>query len=136
MSRQIYITLPVADVSKSLAFFKTLGFSDRQEFTSDTTACIVISEAIFVMLLAHSRFTELSPKPACDTSKAAEMLLAITCESRAQVDDLVTKAGEAGATIHERSVDYGFMYHGSFADLDGHLWGLNYMNPTTPQCGS
>ena len=133
MNRQIYISLAVADVSKSLAFFKALGFSQHPQFMGDTAACIVISETIFVMLLTHSRFAEFSPKPACDTSKAVEVLLAITCESRAQVDDLVAKAEEAGGSIHERSVDYGFMYHGSFADLDGHLWGLNYMDATPPQ---
>jgi predicted lactoylglutathione lyase len=130
MNRTIFITLPVANLPKSQAFFTALGFSLNPQFTGDEAACIVISETIFVMLAPHSKFSELSPKPICDT-KFAEVLLAITCESRAQVDDMISKAAEAGGAIHERSVDYGFMYHGSFADPDGHLWGLNYMCPQT-----
>ena len=116
-----------------MAFFKALGFSLNPQFTGDTAGCIAISETVSVMLLPHSRFSEFSPKAICDTSKAVEVLFAIGCESRAQVDDMVAKAREAGGTIYEESVDYGFMYHGSFADLDGHLWGLNYMSSTPPQ---
>jgi uncharacterized protein len=133
MTRQIFITLPVADLPKSIAFFEALGFSQNPQFTGDSAACIVLSETIFVMLGTHSMFNEFSPKPICDTSKNVEVLHSITCESRAQVDDMVAKAEGAGGTIYERSVDYGFMYHGSFADPDGHLWGLNYMSETPPQ---
>lgn len=124
--------MPVADVAKSLAFFTDLGFSPNPQFTGDSTACIAISDTIFVMLLTHAKFSEFSPKAICDTSKTAQVLLAITCESRAQVDDMITKAGKNGGTIYEQSVDYGFMYHGSFADPDGHLWALNCMSPTAP----
>jgi predicted lactoylglutathione lyase len=127
------MTLPVADVSKSVAFFKALGFSLNPEFTGEGVACIAISETFFVMLCPEAKFTEFSPKPMCDTSKAVEMLLAITCESRAQVDEMIAKAEASGGTIHERSVDYGFMYHGSFTDPDGHSWGLNYMSATRPE---
>lgn len=132
MSKSIAITLPVADVSKSSAFFKALGFSHNPQFSGDSATCIVISDSISVMLLAREKFTEFSPKPVCDPS-TAEALFAIGCESRAQVDDLVARAGKAGGKIHEQSVDYGFMYHGSFADLDGHLWALNHLSGTPPQ---
>jgi predicted lactoylglutathione lyase len=133
MNRHLSVTLPVASLSKSLAFFKALGFSHNPQFTGDAAACIVINETVFVMLLPQAKFSEFSPKAICDTSKAAEVLLGISCESRAQVDDMIAKAGEAGGTIYEQSVDYGFMYHGSFADPDGHLWALNYMNGAPPQ---
>jgi hypothetical protein len=132
MNRQIFITLPVADLAKSRAFFEALGFSHNPQFTGEGAACIIISETIFVMLATHSKFCEFSPKPICDPA-TTEVLHAITCESRAQVDDLVAKAGKNGGTIHEQSVDYGFMYHGSFVDPDGHLWALNYMSDTPPQ---
>jgi predicted lactoylglutathione lyase len=132
MSRQICINLPVADLSKSMAFFKALGFSHNPQFADDTAACIVISETILVMLLTHPKFTAFSPKPICDTSKAVEVLLCLSCESRAQVDDMAAKAVEAGATNAE-ATDYGFMYQHSFADPDGHCWALNYMSAMPPQ---
>lgn len=134
MSKQIFITLPVADLAKSVAFFEALGFSKNPEFTGDNAACMALSEAIFVMLAPHATFMQFSPKPICDTSKVVEVLHSFTCDSREQVDAMVAAAGKAGGTIHEESVDYGFMYHGSFADPDGHLWGLNYMTGQPPKC--
>ena len=133
MGTQIFITLPVADVARSLAFFKALGFSDNPQFTDDSAACIVISEHIHVMLGTHAKFRELSSKDVCDTSKALEVLHSLTCESRAQVDDLVQKAIAAGGSTIEEAQDYGFMYHHGFVDLDGHCWGLNHMSAMPQQ---
>ena len=132
MIQQISLSLPVADLAKSRAFFEALGFSHHPQFTGETAVGIAISEAILVMLLPRATFSEFSPKAICDASHA-EVLLGIGCESRAQVDEMITKAEEAGGSIHERSVDYEFMYHGSFADLDGHLWALNYMSGPPPR---
>ena len=128
MSTQIFITLPVADLPRSLAFYKTLGYSHNAQFTDDTAACIIISEHIQIMLLTHSKFREFSPKDICDTSKTLQVLHSLTCESRAQVDELVRKAIAAGGSTIEEPQDYGFMYHHGFVDPDGHCWGLNHMS--------
>jgi uncharacterized protein len=133
MNNPVSITLPVADVPRSQAFFQALGFSPNPQVTGEAAALIVISETVSVMLLSRAKFAEFSPKPICDTSNAVEVLFGLGCGSRAEVDDLIAKAGRAGGTIHEQSVDYGFMYHASFADPDGHLWALNYMSGTPPQ---
>lgn len=131
MSKSIAITLPVADVKKSTTFFKALGFSHNPQFSGDTATCIVISDTISVMLLARDQFAGFSPKPVCDPA-TAEALFAIGCESKAEVDDTIARAEKAGGRVHERSVDYGFMYHASFADPDGHLWALNFLTGTPP----
>ena len=72
MNRQIFLNLPVADMPRSMAFFKALGFAHNPQFTDDTAACIVISETIYVMLLTHPKFRQFTPKAVCDTSKAVE----------------------------------------------------------------
>lgn len=133
MSKQVFINLPVADLPKSMAFFKALGFSHNPQFTDDTAACIVISETIFVMLLTHSKFRDFTPKSICDTTKSAEVLLCLSCDSRSQVDDLVAKAVAAGGSIYANPKDYGFMYQHSFADPDGHQWELIHMSAMPPQ---
>lgn len=133
MSKQVFINLPVADLPTSMAFFKALGFSHNPQFTDDTAACIVISETIFVMLLTHSKFRVFTPKSICDTTKSAEVLLCLSCESRSQVDDLVAKAVAAGGSIYANPKDYGFMYQHSFADPDGHQWELIHMSAMPPQ---
>ena len=133
MSKQVFINLPVADLPKSMAFFKALGFSHNPQFTDDTAASIVISETIFVMLLTHSKFRDFTPKSICDTTKSAEVLLCLSCDSRSQVDDLVAKAVAAGGSIYANPKDYGFMYQHSFADPDGHQWELIHMSAMPPQ---
>ena len=128
MVPQVFINLPVADLAKSMAFFEALGFTDDPRFADDTGACIVVSDAVSVMLLTHARFRDFTPKAICDTSKAAEVLFTLSCGSRDQVDALVAKALAAGGSTHDKPEDYGFMYTHSFLDPDGHGWGLVHMN--------
>ena len=133
MSKQVFINLPVADLSKSLTFFKALGFSQNLQFTDDTGTCIVVSETISVMLLTHARFRDFTPKAICDTSKAVEVLLNLHCESREEVDSLVAKALAAGGSTYDKPEDLGFMYSHSFVDPDGHGWGLFHMSAMPAQ---
>src|SRR5262245_29202349 len=133
MATQVFINLPVADLSKSLAFFKALGYSHNPQFTDDTAACMVISDTIFVMLLTHAKFRAFTPKAICDTSTSAEVLIALSCASRKQVEDLVARATAAGGSTYAEPKDYGFMYQHSFADPDGHQWELVHMSAMPPQ---
>jgi len=91
MTFQVFINLPIADLPRSLAFFKALGFSHNPQFTDDTAACIVISEHIHVMVLTEAKFREFTPKAICDTSKSIEVLNCLSCDSRAEVDDRATR---------------------------------------------
>lgn len=136
MINQIALNLPVADLPRSVAFFKALGFSQNPRFTDSTAACIVISETINVMLATHPKFREFTPKAVCDTSKAVEALFCLACESRQEVDDLVAKALAAGGTTYDKPEDFGFMYTHSFVDPDGHGWGLFHLSAQSPGCGS
>ncbi len=133
MKTQIFLNLPVADLPRSLAFFKALGYAHNAEFTDDTAACIIISEEIHDMALTHEKWRELTPKAICDTSRAAEVAICLTCKTRAEVDDLVAKASAAGGTRHGQPKDHGFMYQNSFQDPDGHHWELIHLSGPTPQ---
>ena len=127
MINQVFLNLPVADLQRSVAFFKALGFVHNPQFSDDTAACIVISDAISVMLGTHAKFREFTPKAICDTSQAVEVLISLSCESREQVDELVSKALAAGGSTHDKPEDLGFMYSHSFVDPDGHGWGVLHM---------
>lgn len=127
MRTQIFINLPVADLPRSLAFFKALGYAHNPLFTDDTAACIVISEEIHVMVLSHAKFREFTPKEICDSTKATEVLLCLSCQSREEVDDIVSKAVAAGGSTYAEPIDHGFMYQHSFQDPDGHQWELVHM---------
>lgn len=133
MSRQLFINLPVADLQRSIAFFAALGFALNPEFTSEAGAGFVISDTISLMLTTHAKFREFTPKDICDTSKAVEVLLSLSCESREEVDSLVAKALAAGGTTYDEPEDFGFMYTHSFIDPDGHGWGVLHMSATPAQ---
>jgi predicted lactoylglutathione lyase len=128
MVNQIFLTLPVADLQKSIAFFKALGFALNQQFSDDTAACIVINDHLSVMLGTHEKFRTFTPKAVCDTSQAVEVLISLGCDTRERVDELVAKALAAGGTTYDEPEDLGFMYSHSFVDLDGHGWGVLYMS--------
>ena len=134
MNKQIFLNIPVADLSRSVAFFTALGYSKNPKFCDDTGACFTISETISIMLATHAKFRQFTPKAVCDTSQAVEMLVSLSCESRQEVDDLVAKALAAGGTTHDKPEDFGFMYTHSFLDPDGHGWGLFHM--TAPAAGA
>jgi predicted lactoylglutathione lyase len=133
MNKQIFINLPVVDLPKSMAFYKALGYSFNPQFTGNDAACVIISETITVMLLTHARFREFTPKAVCDTSKAVEVLMSLSCESRQEVDDLVAKALAAGGSTYDKPEDFGFMYTHSFLDPDGHGWGVLHMYAPPPK---
>ena len=128
MINKVFITLPVADLPRSVAFFKALGFAHDSQFSDGTAACIVINEDMSVMLGTHDKFREFTPKAICDTSQAVEVLISLGCDSRERVDELVSKALAAGGSTYDEPEDLGFMYSHSFVDLDGHGWGLLCMS--------
>ncbi|HJV74519.1 MAG TPA: VOC family protein [Noviherbaspirillum sp.] len=133
MGNQIFINLPVKDLNRSVDFFTRLGFTFNPEFTNENATCMVISENIFVMLLVERFFKTFTKKEICDTTKSTEVLNCLSCDSRAEVDDIVGMARSAGGTIPREPQDHGFMYSHAFEDLDGHTWELAYMEPKVAQ---
>ena len=130
MHKQIYVNLAVDDMAKSRAFFESLGLGFNPQFSNESGACLVLGENIFAMLLTKDFFKGFTGKPIVDARQGTEMLLCLSCESRAEVDAMVAGALAAGGTAPRPPVDHGFMYGHGFEDLDGHIWELVYMKPT------
>jgi len=130
MSRQIFVNLPIKNMDKSQAFFKSLGFSFNPQFSNEQGACLVISEDhCYVMLLIEPFFSTFTKKSIADADKTTEVLVCISCDSRAEVDELVKKALAAGGKSPNAPQDHGNMYGHGFEDLDGHIWELVWMEP-------
>lgn len=130
MATQIFVNLPVKDLQRSVAFFTALGYDFDLNFTDENATCMIVGENIFVMLLVEPFFQTFIKKEICDARKSTEVLVCLSCESRAKVDELVAKAIAAGGTIPRETQDLGFMYNCAFEDMDGHIWELVYMEPT------
>lgn len=129
MHKQIFVNLPIKDMQRSQAFFGQLGFEFNPAFTNDQGACMIVGENIFVMLLVEPVFSTFTTKSICDAERATEVLTCLSCESRAEVDALVSKALAAGGKSPRPPQDHGFMYGHGFEDLDGHIWELTHMDP-------
>lgn len=129
MTQKIFVNLPIRNMERTQAFFKGLGYSFNPQFTNDQGACMVISDTIYVMLLVEPFFKGFTNKPVADATKSTEVLIALDCESRAAVEEMVKRAVSLGATTPMPPQDHGFMYQHGFTDLDGHMWEVFYMDP-------
>lgn len=105
MPTKIFVNLPVKDLSKSIEFYKKLGFSINPQFTDETAACVVISDDIYAMILTQDKFKQFTKKEIADSTKTTEVLVALTAASRAKVDEFVKKAVEGGGKIHRDPED-------------------------------
>jgi len=135
MSRKMFVNLPVEDLDRSVAFFTALGFGFNPQFTDETATCMIVSDDAYVMLLTQRFFKTFTPKPVCNAANSTEVLVALSCDSRGEVDDLVRKAVAAGGSTYNDPKDHGFMYQHGFQDPDAHIWELVYMDPAAIQQG-
>lgn len=129
MSKKIFVNLPVKDLPRAKAFFAGLGFSFNAQFTTDDAASMVVSDDIYVMLLTEPFFRTFTDVEVADGTKATEAIVALSAESRAEVDERLAKALEGGATEFRPAQDHGYMYGRAFRDLDGHIWESFWMDP-------
>lgn len=136
MPRMIFVNLPVTNLNASMAFYKALGFENNPHFTDDTAACMVLSDAINVMLLTHAKWRTFTDRP-IPPSTSSEMMLAVSCDSRHAVDVMNEAAAANGGTADINPLqDLGFMYNRNLADPDGHVWEAMWMDPAAIPSGN
>ncbi|MBI2145505.1 glyoxalase/bleomycin resistance/extradiol dioxygenase family protein [Candidatus Woesearchaeota archaeon] len=129
MARQIFVNLAVNDLKKTIEFFTRLGFKFNPQFTDENATCMIIGKDSFVMLLVEKFFKTFLPgKDICDARKSAEALLALSAESREEVDEMVSNAIAAGGTEYRTAQDHGWMYSRALQDINGHIWEVVYMD--------
>lgn len=129
MSKMIFVSLPISDLAVSTMFYEALGFRRNAHFSDETSACMVWSEAIYVMLLTHAKWRTFTPRP-YPPAGSAGLMLSLSMESRHAVDAMNSNAEAHGGKADVNPVeDHGFMYTRDLADPDGHMWGIFWMDP-------
>ena len=128
MAKQIFINLPVKDLTKTIEFFTKLGFKFNPQFTDENATCMIIGENIFAMLLVEKFFKSFISKEIADAKKTTEVLLGLHFGSRKEVDEVLNKAIKAGGIESKEAQEHGWMYSRSFEDINGHIWEMFYMN--------
>ena len=130
--------LPIAGVPRisppaSKAHFHRVTFNPA--FADESSACMLIGEQAFVMLLTREKFAEFSKLPIADPTTHALALYCFSVASRDDVDAVTAAALEAGGSEADDAEDFGFMYSRSFYDLDGHGWQVMWMDPAAAEQG-
>ncbi|SDU73787.1 VOC family protein [Jiangella alkaliphila] len=133
MSTSIFVNLPVEDLAASRAFYAALGYTLDENFSNDVSTTVVISDTIYVMLLARPTFQSSLTTEVADATKVTEATLGLSAASREEVDHLALQAFAAGASFARETEDLGFMYTRSFRDPDGHFWEVFWMDPQAAQ---
>lgn len=128
MITNIFVNLPVKDLNKTVEFFTKLGFTFNPQFTDENATCMIVGENMFVMLLVEKFFKTFTKKEISDTTKNTEAIVALSAQSREEVDQMMEKVVNAGGKEARDPQDHGWMYGRSFEDINGHLWEIFYMD--------
>ncbi len=130
MPKMIFVNLPVTDLERSMRFYEAVGFTNNPQFTNEQAAAMEWSDTIKVMLLTHDFWRTFTDKKIVDAKASAQVSLAISRDSREEVDEIVEAAAGAGGRADPGPrQDLGFMYSRGFEDPDGHIWEPVWMNP-------
>lgn len=136
MARMIFVNLPVADLERAKAFYSALGFTLNPAFSDETAACMVWSEAIYVMILSHAKWRSFTTRPIPERG-SSEVSLALAVDDRDEVNRLVEAGAAHGGTADVNPPeDHGFMYQRTIEDPDGHIWEPFWMDPAAAQGGA
>ena len=129
MTKMIFVSLPVTDLTASIAFYKALGFEQNIQFSDDASACMVWSEAIQTMLLTHAKWQTFTDRP-LPPAGTSQIMLSLSLDSREAVDRMNEAVAKHGGRADVNAVqDLGFMYGRDLVDPDDHLWGALWMDP-------
>ena len=134
-TKMIFISLPVADVAKSTAFYEAIGFEKNAKFSNEQSSALVWSDAIVLMVLDRAYYATFTPKQIIDARTTSGMLIALSFDSRADVDAITEAAITAGGREAHEPEDHGFMYSRAFEDLDGNGIGPMWMDPAVASAG-
>jgi predicted lactoylglutathione lyase len=136
-NRKIFLNLPVSDLATSRRFLEALGATNVPAFSDETAAAMSLSDDIFFMLLTHDKYRQFTPLPIGDAKVSSTALIALSIDSRDEVDRTLAAAVAAGGRADPGPVqDHGFMYGRSVADPDGHHFELFWMDPAAVGAGA
>lgn len=129
MTKMIFVNLPVKDLAAATRFYEAIGCTKNAQFSDEKAASMVWSEAITLQLLTREYFQTFTPKQVFDAHQGAQVLIALTCDSRKGVDATATAGTSAGGTADGRPpIDLGFLYNRAVEDPDGHVLEFVFMD--------
>jgi len=133
-ARVSLITLGVADVEASTAFYQAVGWPLSSSSVPGEVSFFKNAGAILALWSADNLRADAGLPPGSASGRASfrDVALAINCADRAEVDAVFVAVEAAGGSIvtQPHATDWGG-YSGYFADPDGHLFEVAH-NPGWP----
>jgi uncharacterized protein len=126
--RQIFINLPVKNVEASMNFYTQLGFTINPLFTFDDQKCMVWSDQIYVMLQTLKKFKSGNRKNIPDPQQNTIATFTLPVENFERLNEVVENGLRAGGKESTQTIDQGFMQIRNIEDLDGHNWGIIFLD--------
>lgn len=126
--KQIFINLPVRDLLASVKFYTQLGFVPNPVFSFDDQKCMAWSDQILLMLQNYEMFQTGNGKPIPDPKEHTNCSFTIPVESVEQMNKMVEAALQAGGLEILPKIEETFMQVRTISDLDGHIWGIIYLD--------
>ncbi len=115
----IFVNIVTDDLERSKAFYSALGAGLNPLLTDDNAACIVWDENVFFMAVTRDHFATFTDKQIVDPRTQAQVLIALSRESREEVDRIIEAGLANGGAEPTEAKDYGFMYSRDLEDPDG-----------------
>jgi len=124
------VTLGVADVAASRAFYQRLGFTASPAGNDDVA--FFDAQGVVLGIFGHDALAEDAHLPHHPPPAFRGVSIAWNAASQAETDAIIAHAVACGATLLKppEKVFWGG-YSGYFADPDGHLWEVAF-NPFFP----
>jgi uncharacterized protein len=126
--KKIFINLPVEDLDKSLKFYVQLGFTNEALFSGENQKCMVWSEHIYVMLQSKEFFNSHNRKNLVDSKKNIASSYTLPVDSQEMLNHIIENGLNSGGTEKTTMINEGFMQVRTIEDLDGHTWGIIYLD--------
>ncbi len=132
---EIFVNLPTTDLERAKAFYTALGTEIVPEFTDENAACVKWDDNVFFMILTKEYLGTFTDKPIADPHSTAQVLTALSRQSREEVDAMRTTILDSGGGENKEPQDYGFMYSISMTDPDGNILEFMWMDPVAAEKG-
>ena len=126
--KQIFINLPVRNLLASVNFYTQLGFVPNPVFSFDDQKCMAWSDQILLMLQNYEMFQTGNGKPISDPKEHTNSSYTLPVESVEKMNSMVEAALQAGGLEILPKIEETFMQIRTISDLDGHIWGIIYLD--------
>lgn len=131
MSKQVFINLPVSDLSRATAFYEAVGFTKNMTFSDEHASSMMWSDEIIFMLLNKDFYAKfLRDRSIADTQTTNATLIALTVDSKEAVQQFADSAKANGGDYFkvDMGVSEDMMFGYEVLDPDGNQIEPVWMN--------